>query len=215
MTKNLTNRRSYRRRITNKKTKKTKKTKLKSKKKGGMYRRDWDTHTLATAAATAAPLEGPAVTPAVHDGVDMECNVYGAPAIAMDVIIEMLPPHMDVRNATLNLRPIAPTKHQLKSADAIIAAEAKAAAARCGAFDASLKISDIVELNSNNPGKVRWFGMVIAPNIKGVSIRWFEEVNENVEDDDNFLLKFDPLQPKCNTIRFDTNTIIGRLTWEN
>ena len=131
MTKKSYNRRSYRGRITNKKikkTKKTKKTKKKSYKKGGMYRGNID--TLAAAAATAAPLEGPAVPPAAnYDGVDVECDVYGAAAAAMDSFVGLIP-DKDVRKATLNLRPPAPTELERNSADATIAAAAATAAAR-------------------------------------------------------------------------------------
>ena len=166
-----------------------------------MYRLD----KLAAAAAVAPPLEGPAgPAAAAADTVDAACNLFGRDAHAMDAFVKMIS-DKDVRKATIEPRPPAPTAEAMQD-DPVAAA----AAALVAAFDESLKSLkkfDIVEVMSPDPHNVRWFGLIIKTKIDGMFIRWFEAVNILDENSDNFLLKLDRLQPNCNSIKFEN--IIG------
>ena len=99
----------------------------------------------------------------------------------------------DVRTANVTLRALLPP------ADA-------------AAFDASLKLGDILELNNDDKGVgVRWFGVVMgrAPASQeggGVLVRWFKEI-KMFDEDETFSLELDELQPKCDFYPF--NEIIG------
>jgi hypothetical protein len=92
MAKKSYNRRSYRRRRTNKKNKPTKlKSKKKSYKKGGMF----PLHRLANAAAAASPV--------AYDDKSVDC----ADISGMDRLFEMVATG-DVRSANVTLRPPPP-----------------------------------------------------------------------------------------------------------
>jgi hypothetical protein len=173
MAKKSYNRRSYRRRKTNKKNKPTKlKSKKKSYKKGGMF----NLHQLAASASTAPPV--------AYDDKTVDCDDIRG----MNLLFEMVATR-DVRTANVTVRAFLPP------------ADVAAFDASLKRGDILELNNDKGVVGVRWFGVV--MGRAPASREGGgVFVRWFKEI-KMFDEDETFSLELDELQPNCDFYPFN------------